>query len=322
MRLTMLTAIGMLLAATHLNAQPAKRENVAISGFGGTVRVVFGKDGQLATFSEDDSIRLYNGKNGVEMLRLKGRINAAVAAAFTPDGRILAVSDGQAIHFVETSTGKITAAGGGALGGIERLAYSPDGKTLACVAGRAEVRLWDVESQKLVRSFNAEHPADTPVIIASIAWSADGKHLAEAYTDGHPGKSYVRLWDPANGKLERTLIDGVKFDIWAAVFSPDGQGLAAGDMNGNVRIFETKGWTQVREFKVDDQLRSLAFASDNRTLAVGGRKDIHLCDATTGKERKALSGHGNWVLSLSFAPDSATLASGSSDKTARIWPVD
>ena len=53
------------------------------------------------------------------------------------------------------------------------------------------------------------------------------------------------------------MIDGVPFDIWAAVFSPDGKMLAAGDMNGVVKVFETEGWTRLREIDVKDQLRSL-----------------------------------------------------------------
>lgn len=315
------SVVGIALVTATICAQPAKREKLTLAGHKTTVRVVFGPGGQLATFSDADSIRLYDANRGLLTIQLTGRVGPAFAAAFTPNGRTLAISDGQAIHFLETSTGKVVAAGGGPLGGVERMAYSPDGKTLACGAGSGEIRLWDVESQKVIRTFNADHPPNTPVVVSSVAWSADGKHLAQTYTDGHPGPSYLRLWDAATGKLARTLIDGQKSDLWSAVFSADGKLLAAGDMTGAIRVFETKGWTPVREFKVEDQLRSLAFAADSKTLAVGGRRDIHLCDATTGKELKKLTGHENWVLSLSFAPDSATLASGSSDKTARVWPI-
>ncbi len=93
-------------------------------------------------------------------------------------------------------------------------------------------------------------------------------------------------------------------------------------MNGLVRVFETRGWEKVAEWEVNDQLRSMAFAPDNKTLAVGLRRDVQLRDATTGKRLRTLAGHTNWVLSVSFSPDGKTLASGSSDKTARLWPVE
>jgi WD40 repeat protein len=120
----------------------------------------------------------------------------------------------------------------------------------------------------------------------------------------------------------RTLLDGVKSDVWAAVFSPDGKLLAAGDMLGRVQVFETKRWEKVGEWEVNDQLRSMAFAPNSKTLAVGLRRDVQLWDAPTGKRCCTLVGHTNWVLSVSFAPDGKTLASGSSDNTPRIWPVE
>lgn len=34
-----------------------------------------------------------------------------------------------------------------------------------------------------------------------------------------------------------------------------------------------------------------------------------------------LQGHSNWVLSVAFSPDSSRIASGSDDRTIRIWDV-
>jgi hypothetical protein len=40
---------------------------------------------------------------------------------------------------------------------------------------------------------------------------------------------------------------------------------------------------------------------------------------STGEEVARLEGHTNYVFSLAFSPDGATLASGSGDGTVRIW---
>ena len=114
----------------------------------------------------------------------------------------------------------------------------------------------------------------------------------------------------------------MKHDLWAVVFSPDGKLLAAGDATGRVRVFETKTWKEIAALDGDDQLRSVAFAPDNRTLALGMRRDVQVWDVAAKKRLRTLSGHTNWVGSVSFAPDGKTLASGSSDKTARLWPVE
>jgi WD40 repeat protein len=39
----------------------------------------------------------------------------------------------------------------------------------------------------------------------------------------------------------------------------------------------------------------------------------------TGKERDTLKGHTAWVKSVVYSPDGQTLASGSDDKTIKLW---
>ncbi len=47
-------------------------------------------------------------------------------------------------------------------------------------------------------------------------------------------------------------------------------------------------------------------------------KTIKIWDTLNSKELKTLNGHSNWVLSLAALPDNM-LASGSSDRTIKIW---
>ena len=68
-----------------------------------------------------------------------------------------------------------------------------------------------------------------------------------------------------------------------------------------------------------NQLVSLAFTPDGKTIASGGRDDlIRLWDAATCELKTTLAGHTGNVMSLTFAPDGHTLASGSLDGTARL----
>ena len=49
------------------------------------------------------------------------------------------------------------------------------------------------------------------------------------------------------------------------------------------------------------------------------RQTVRLWDATTGSPLRTLTGHTDYVLSVSFSPDGNTLASGSRDTTVRLW---
>jgi WD40 repeat protein len=209
----------------------------------------------------------------------------------------------------------------GPLAGTARLAYSPDGKRLACALDGGTVRIWDVAREKVERSFSAQHPRGVPVIASWAEFSPDGKLLAVATTDGHPGPSHLRLWDPETGELRKTVVDGTTQSIWGAVFSSDGKLLAVGDAGGTVGLFETRRWERVGRLESGDQLRSLAWGADSRTLALGLRRDVQVWDAVKGERRKTLRGHTNWVLSMAVSPDGKTLGSGSSDKTVRLWPL-
>ena len=63
-----------------------------------------------------------------------------------------------------------------------------------------------------------------------------------------------------------------------------------------------------------DDVLSIAFLSDGRTLASGSRdRTIRLWDVGTGDLKQTLEGHRQGVTCLAFSPDGRMLASGSWD---------
>ena len=46
---------------------------------------------------------------------------------------------------------------------------------------------------------------------------------------------------------------------------------------------------------------------------------MRLWDAGTGEHKATLTGHTNWVKSVTYSPDGSTLATGSNDNTVRLW---
>jgi WD40 repeat protein len=63
----------------------------------------------------------------------------------------------------------------------------------------------------------------------------------------------------------------------------------------------------------------VARTPDGTRIASAGDQLIRVWDAADGKPLLNLSGHGDSVLSLAFSADGRTLASGSIDRTVRLW---
>ena len=66
----------------------------------------------------------------------------------------------------------------------------------------------------------------------------------------------------------------------------------------------------------------LTLACWNSAVAVGSSsRDIIILDVVTGSQAAILSGHTDYVRSVAFSSDGASLVSGSDDKTVKLWDV-
>ena len=122
--------------------------------------------------------------------------------------------------------------------------------------------------------------------------------------------------------------------VWKVLFSPDGKELISVSSDKTIRTWDVASGEQIRFLRPprgpghEGKLYAAALTPDGRTLAVGGYglQDafgrIYLIDMFTGRIERVLKGHTASTLSLACAahPDGRLLlASGSHDKTARVW---
>ncbi|WP_310411649.1 NB-ARC domain-containing protein, partial [Chamaesiphon sp. OTE_8_metabat_110] len=112
--------------------------------------------------------------------------------------------------------------------------------------------------------------------------------------------------------------------IHSLAFSPDGNCLACGDFNGDIRLWETHTHQLQSILKGHaNWVQAVAYSPVDRLLASGSFDcTIKLWDLSTGECLKTLTEHTQGVYSVVFSPDGEILASGSDDCTVKLWDVN
>lgn len=111
--------------------------------------------------------------------------------------------------------------------------------------------------------------------------------------------------------------------VFSVAYSPDGELIAVGDDNGEIRLFfAANGQFHMRCVGHSDVVWAVAFSPDGQTMASASFDNtIRLWKTSDGRCINVLLGHKSWVYSLAFSPDGKTLASASEDGTCRLWDL-
>jgi WD40 repeat protein/tetratricopeptide (TPR) repeat protein len=293
-----------------------------LKGHEGWVNSVgFSPDGkQLASGSEDKTIKIWDVTTGKVLNTLKGHEGWVNSVGFSPDGKQLASGSGdKTIKIWDVTTGKVLNTLKGHEDSVWSVGFSPDGKQLASGSGDKTIKIWDVTTGKVLNTLKGHESW-----VYSVGFSPDGKQLASG-----SGDTTIKIWDVTTGKVLNTL-KGHEDSVFSAGFSPDGKKLASGSEDKTIKIWDVTTGKILNTLPSEryankghqSSVRSVGFSPDGQQLASGSRdKTIKIWDVTTGKVLNTLKGHESLVNSVEFSPDGQQLASGSRDKTIKIWNV-
>ena len=170
------------------------------------------------------------------------------------------------------------------------------------------------------------------VRLESAALSSKSQWLALGTSDGSALLYEVsKLWDARRKSWEKPpnfILNEHNDEIWAIAFSPNGEWLASGGADGNLKLSYITTSTSKRQSSIlladesHSAIRVITFSPDGGTLAVG-RMDgtVALWDVETRHIKKQYEGH-NWeVTALAFSPNSKILASGTAFSELVLWDV-
>ena len=145
----------------------------------------------------------------------------------------------------------------GVLSSVNTIAISPDGYTLASGSDDKKIKLWDLNTKKILASLSGHSQT-----VKSVAFSPDGKILATASDD-----KTIKLWQIE--KLEEicTLLEH-SHAVKSVAFSPDGQILASGSWDKTIKLWDVNTGTEICTITGHRlQVSSVAFSPQGQLLA-------------------------------------------------------
>lgn len=279
---------------------------------------------RLLTHACDGALTLWDGRDGRRLRTVAHWDGSAIAFRLAPDGsRLLVLPWFDSTLWWDVAGGRSLPA----FSGISERAscgdFSPDSALLALGGFDGLVHLRATAQGSEVRCLKDK---ETDKVVCDLAFAPDGRTLAVSHTDGK-----LTLWDLKTGRPRHRIAGPGRKHTWKLLFSSDSRLLAVVWEDAHaIHLFETLSGQEIRQVRIHPaEIGSLAFAPDNRTLAVGDKDpldgvtvpehSINLWDSLTGKQIQHLRGHQGAIHTLIFCPDGASLLSGSDDRTVLCW---
>lgn len=249
---------------------------------------------------------------------------------FSPDGKTLATAsqdktvklwrfDGKQIKLLRTLKGHTDS--------VWDVSFSPDSRIIATASSDKTARLWSLDGTEITPPLKGHKQG---VLSVSFTTYGQDKETVIATTSGD---NTIKLWN-LEGK-ELITLTGHEGGVWTARFSPDGKILATASRDKTVKLWDLNSQDLLGHTK---DIFQVAFSPDGKTLATASKdRTLKLWDfdrqdiyglryiktiKSPEQNNKAIEAKDQWFTAVSFSPDSRTIATASTDTTAKLWSLD
>jgi len=241
---------------------------------------------------------------------------------------------------------------------VNSLVVTYDGKCIISASTDNTIKIWDVETGKLLRSLMGHSTR-----VGYVELTPDSKYIISASRDHS-----IKIWDIRTGELLRTLLGHAGF-VEVFTITPDGKYIISGSYDRTLKIWDIESGVLLQTLKghsdyinsvvvsndgkraasisADQTLKiwdlengfllytlanpndysnsfyikTIALTPDGRFVISASNNQINVWDMETGELNKILEGHTNKVTALAV-PDNKRIISASGDGTLKVWDID
>jgi WD40 repeat protein len=332
------------------------RLDIPLEGHGRQINSVqFDRNGErIVTGGNDGTVRIWSADEGTSLGVYDGAAGNINFVVFGPSGRHLAVAKmTKDVELWDLETGELRY-----LRGHEDLvsdiAFDRAGERLASASYDGTARIWDVASGRELQvlrghtigisrvEFGAEHGAEVVTAsddetvrrwdpstgellatlpgtgnVRSLVRSPDGRTLAAGTEDGN-----IYLFSDDLPEHARVL-RGHRMAVWSVAFDAKGERLVTGSFDRSAWVWDIATGLPLATLEGHtEEVWDARFLPDGRVITASDDNTIRVWSLEADIPTLVLSGHQDAVIALAIGPEGHSVASASSDGTARIWNLD
>ena len=226
--------------------------------------VAWSNDGALIASVGDDGVAYVWNPETLDVMS-KLQAGPEYSVKWSPDGTRIATAGATAMLQIWDVKSGTRLRGERLQTTISSLAWSSVDDTIAAGGINGLTTVWKTETLQPLAKMYVNWPDRNDV--NGVTWSPSGKLLALAH--GARGVGGVTYWDPAAGRVGKTLSD-IGGWLRGISWSPDGQWLAVGGEDGLVRIVNIETSSIAATLTTDSKpVWSVAWSPDGTRLAAG-----------------------------------------------------
>lgn len=259
-----------------------------------TNTLVFGADRQLISIADDKQATVWDSNPAWQIVGVLGPkaeapldvapspfVSRVLSLAFSPDGKALATGGGDPsrsgelmLWNLETKT-FLKAFPDAHSDTVFSIDFSYDGKLVASGAADKFVKVHDVESTKLVRSFEGHTHH-----VLGVSFKADGSRVASSGAD-----NAIKVWNMETGEQFRTISNYAK-QVTSITYIGVGDNLISGSGDKTVKMHRSNDGGNYRTLAGPTDFVYAVSANRDETVAVGGGEDgvFRVWNAQNGQE--------------------------------------